>query len=270
MTRIRAGIIGCGNIGSELAGFIRTDLAGSMDLAGVFDTDKAKEQALRAKTGLSAAFDSWRDLAAACDLVIETASPACVGEIFPVLVEASKDVMVLSPGGLIAHPEYLDQARRKGVRVYVPSGAIAGIDALKAASLTEIRSVTLTTRKPPKGLEGAPYVVERGIDLAGIRQETVLFEGSVTEAVKAFPKNINVSATLSLAGIGPEKTRVRIVTSPAYRTNTHEIEYDGPFGVVTIRCENLPCVRNPRTSFLSILSAKALLRQMVDPVRFGT
>jgi len=185
-------------------------------------------------------------------------------------VEKLKDVMIMSVGGLIESEDLLEDARKKNVMVYFPSGAICGIDGLKAAGISGIKSVTLTTRKPPKGLEGAPYLISKGIDLDSIVSERVLFEGSAKEAIKGFPKNVNVSSILSLAGIGAKKTIVKIIISPVYTKNTHEIEITGDFGRITTRTENVPSRRNPRTSELAILSAIATLRGIVDSVRMGT
>ncbi len=148
--------------------------------------------------------------------------------------------------------------------------ALCGIDALKAASVGKIGSVTLTTRKPPKGLEGAPYLKLKKIDLKAITKETTIFEGSARDAVKGFPANVNVSAVLSLAGIGAKKTMVRIVTSPAYKKNIHEVEIIGDAGRITARTENIPSKANPKTSALAIYSAIATLEEIAKSVRIGT
>jgi aspartate dehydrogenase len=176
----------------------------------------------------------------------------------------------MSVGGLLARTEVLDEANRKGVKVYVPSGALCGIDGLKSASGGKIDSVMLTTRKPPKGLVGAPYLKERGMDVLAVTSETVIFEGSAAEAVKGFPANVNVSAVLSLAGIGAQRTRVRIVTSPDYTRNTHEVEIAGDFGKIVTKTENLPSKANPKTSAMAIYSAIATLEGIAKSVRVGT
>jgi aspartate dehydrogenase len=171
-------------------------------------------------------------------------------------------------GGLIGKEKLLKLA--KNSRVYIPSGAICGIDGLKSASAGRIDSVTLTTRKPPKGLEGAPYLKERGIDPARFKDETVVFDGSAKDAIKGFPQNVNVSAVLSLAGIGAARTRVRIIASPGSERNIHEVEITGDFGKILTRTENVPSRTNPKTSALAILSAIATLGAIADRVRVGT
>ena len=139
------------------------------------------------------------------------------------------------------------------------SGAIAGLDGVRGAVVGRVDSVTLTTRKPPKGLAGAPYVVERGIDLDALTEETVIFEGTAREACKGFPTNVNVSAALSLAGVGPDRTRVRIIAVPGGRFNQHRIEVRGEFGRLAVEIENVPSATNPRTGLLSIYSSIAFL-----------
>jgi aspartate dehydrogenase len=176
----------------------------------------------------------------------------------------------MSVGGLLGKEDVLRQAAESGVRVFIPSGALCGIDGLKSASVGKIESVMLTTRKPPKGIEGAPYIREKGIDLSGVKAETVIFDGTAEEAVKGFPANVNVSAVLSLAGIGPKKTRVRIVTSPEYTKNTHEVEIVGDCGRITTRTDNVPSKANPKTSALAIFSAIATLEGIARSVKIGT
>jgi len=185
-------------------------------------------------------------------------------------IKSNKDCLVMSVGGLLGNEGLLKKAAVAGIHVYIPSGAISGIDALKGASVGKVESVTLTTRKPPRGLEGAPYLTRNRIDLKSIVSETILFEGSAEEAVEGFPANVNVSAVLSLAGIGAKDTKVRIVTSPGYTKNVHEVEIVGDSGRITTKTENVPSKDNPRTSALAIYSAIATLEGIAGSVRIGT
>ena len=130
--------------------------------------------------------------------------------------------------------------------------------------------MTLTTRKPLAGLEGAPYFRQKKIRLAGIKAPRLVFEGNALQAVRAFPKNVNVAATLALAGLGAKKTEVRIFTSPTYRRNQHEVEIEGDFGRIQTKVENLPARENPKTSFLAVLSARATLKKILSRVYIGT
>jgi len=268
--KLKIGIIGCGTIGSAIAGACLESLKGKIELAAVYDIDaqKADEIARLAdgdikKVSMDAVFDK-------ADLVIESASSSVSPDVVKKALERSKDVMVMSVGGIVGSETLLEEARKKNVKIYFPSGAICGIDGLKAAGILRIKSVTLTTRKPPKGLEGAPFIRVNGIDLSSIKSEKILFEGDAREAIKGFPRNVNVSSVLSLAGIGAKKTVVRVIVSPEYTTNTHEVEITGDFGRITTKTENVPSRKNPKTSELAVLSAIATLKGIIDSVRIGT
>lgn len=207
------------------------------------------------------------------DLVIESASQNAVRLFVPRALEAGCDVMILSVGALAdeeLRKNLFRLAQQNNCKLYFPSGAVVGIDGINSASAAEISSVTLTTRKPPSGLAGAPYVVCKGIELEKIEKETLLFEGSASEAVKAFPANVNVAATISLAGIGFERTKVRVIADPALSRNVHEITVEGEFGKFFTRVENLPSPENPKTSYLAALSAISTLKKIMNPVKIGT
>lgn len=204
------------------------------------------------------------------DLVIEAAGQAALSEIAPLTLGAGKDLMVMSVGALLDHPEWAELASQHGGKLYVPSGAIVGLDGVKGASMGHIESVTITSRKPPKGLAGAPFVVAQGLNVFSYAEETLIFEGCARDACKGFPANVNVSAALSLAGIGPDCTRIRIFVVPHGTHNVHDIEVVGEFGRLTTHIENVPSDTNPRTGKLSYLSALAMLRDLTRPVHYGT
>ncbi|NQT06252.1 MAG: DUF108 domain-containing protein, partial [Candidatus Omnitrophica bacterium] len=200
----------------------------------------------------------------------ESASAAAVPEILKKAINAGKDIMVMSVGGLVADEDLIGLAKKSGSTLYIPSGAICGLDGVKAAAMKGIEEAILTTRKPPKGLKDAPYINKKAIDLDSLKSDKVIFDGTAQEAVREFPKNINVSAVLSLAGIGAKKTRVRIICSPGQKSNIHEIEVKGEFGKLTARTENVPSPNNPKTSFLAALSAIATLKGIVENIKIGT
>jgi aspartate dehydrogenase len=152
----------------------------------------------------------------------------------------------------------------------VPSGAVAGLDAIKAASQRNISKITLTTRKPTIGFTQNDYITSKRIDLSKIKKETVLFDGNVKEAVLHFPQNINVAAAIALASLAEDKMRIRIITSPEYTLNSHEIEVVGDFGRLLTRTENEVCPDNPKTSYLAVLSAIQTLKQYFQEVKIGT
>lgn len=270
MKKIKVGIVGCGTIGSEIAKACVGRLKEKVELAALCDVDKFKAALLVKALNKDVAVVGLDELIGKADLVVEAASASVSATVVEKSIDKGKSVLAMSVGGLLGKEDLLKKAERAGVRVFIPSGALCGIDGLKAASVGKIGSVTLTTRKPPKGLEGAPYLVEKGIDLGGIKKETVLFDGTAEEAVRGFPKNVNVCAVLSLAGIGAKKTRVRIVTSPDYTENVHEVEIKGECGRITTRTVNVPSKSNPKTSYMAVLSAIATLEGITESVRVGT
>ncbi len=263
-------IIGCGFIGATLAAEADKSLSGEIEKIVLYDTDPEKLSSLEKSLTNAQVAGSIEEAVNLSDLVIEAATGRTAKTLLGLAIKEGKDILLMSIGGILGSENLLEEAREKGIKVLLSSGAIAGIDALKAAKQAGVDSVTITTRKPPKSLKGAPYLKEKGIDVDSIKGETTIFEGNALEAVKAFPKNINVSALLSLAGIGSEKTKVRIVVSPEYTKNTHEIEIIGVSGRIFTRTENVPSPENPKTSYLAALAAMASLKEYFDTVRIGT
>ena len=268
--RLKVGIIGCGTIGSEIARACRTKLKNKVELSGLCDVDTKKAAGLSRSLSGNVRVVKIEELIERSQIVVEAASASVSAKIAAYCVSAGKDCLIMSVGGLIGKESIFKRAEKRGVRILIPSGAISGIDGLKSAMAGRVDSVTLTTRKPPKGLAGAPYLKNNGIDVSAIDRETVIFDGTAAEAVKAFPQNVNVSAVLSLAGIGAKRTRVRIVTSPDYTANIHEIEITGESGSIKTRTENRPSKANPKTSALAAYSAIATLEEAVSSVRVGT
>ena len=268
---IKVGIIGCGTIGRELAVACQKKFSDEVTLEAMADTDLTRarklQHALRPKPKLL----PMELLIKRCDLVIEAASKYVSYEVARKALSLGKDVMVMSVGGILGkEKEIFELARTHRCCLYLPSGGVVGIDGLKAAAVGKIHRVTLTTRKPPQGFEDAPYVIKHGIHLKNLKQEKVLFEGDAAEAVRGFPKNINVSATLSLVGLGAKKTKVRIIASPHMLVNVHEVYVQGDFGSFYTRTENFPSEQNPKTSRLAILSAVATLERILRNVKIGT
>ena len=270
MKRLKVGIVGCGAMGSQIAAACLERYPRAVELTAVCDIDQKRVSALNLSLKKKVRVLGLDRLIREVDLVIESSSASASADIVERCIKNKTSCMVMSVGGLLGREALLEKAAKSGVNIYVPSGALCGIDALKAASVGKIESVTLTTRKPPGGLEGAPYLVKNRIDVRAIKEETVVFEGSASDAVKGFPANVNVSAVLSLAGIGSKKTRVRIVTSPEYTKNIHEVEIRGDSGSIITRTENVPSRANPKTSALAIYSAIATLGEIVKSVRIGT
>lgn len=254
---------------------VDTNKVSSASLVALFDVSGSNLQNLKAKlrTGPEAYSDFRGFLSSGTDIVVEAASQDAVREFGKMILESGKDMMVMSVGALAEGrflAELLETAARKNCRIYVPTGAIAGIDAIRSVSHL-LESVTLTTTKSPKALAGAPFFETSKIKLDDIEESTVIYEGSADKAVKAFPANVNVAAVLSLAGIGVDKTKVRIVADPQAATNQHEIVATGSFGEIRITVNNVPSPGNPKTSFLAVLSAIECLRSICsDGMRIGS
>jgi len=263
MTLINVGIVGCGFIGSQLCRAVSTGSVPA-EIVALNDIDGERAEKLKAEFGLKAAVVSFEELVALSDVVAECAAAECAPKVVEAAISEGKAALIMSVGGLMPRPALFDQARLSTTRIVIPSGAVAGVDAIEAAAEDRLDEVTLTTTKPPAGLRGAPYVLDKGIDLDSIEGRTTVFEGSALEAVRAFPQNVNVAATLSLAGIGPERTRVRVVVDPAVSANTHEVTAIGAFGKLVAKAQNVPSEANPKTSRLAALSAVAALRKAVS------
>jgi aspartate dehydrogenase len=270
MDKKTLGIIGCGNIGSALAEAASRDMSEYISDILLWDIDGAKLARLEKKLARAKKVSDIEEIMRKAHIIVEAVSPDVAKKVLERAVSSGKDVLLMSIGGVLNQESLFAAAREKGIKVVLPSGAISGIDALKAAKIGGLESVTITTRKPPESLKGTPYLEDQGIDVSLIGNETVLFEGNAEDAIKAFPKNINVSALLSIAGMGPRKTIVRIISSPEYTKNIHEIEIRGKFGKIFTRTENIPSPENPKTSYLAVLSAIAALREYFDTVRIGT
>ncbi len=267
---LKVGIAGCGTIGSYLAKNIAVKYKGKVKLTGVCEPKREKITALEKVLKRKIKSFSLSGLVKNSDLVIEAAEGRVVGQLLPEVIKYGKEAMLMSTGGLLLRPDLLDTLIRKKIRLYIPSGAIAGLDALKAAKMGRITSVKLTTRKPPAGLKGAPYIVKKKIALEKLKKDTIVFDGTAKQAVAGFPKNINVAAVLSLAGIGAARTRVCIVACPKIKRNTHTIEIEGNFGKILSCTENVPSQLNPKTSQLAVLSALATLDGILSPIKIGT
>jgi len=287
---LKIGIVGCGAIGFSLAKTIISDFSDKAALVSLYDLDieKAYKVANKFNNKKLVALN-LEDLINKVDLphsslktertsvkegrglVIEATKAEAAFEIAKKTITASCNIMIMSVGGIIEHYKELGVlAQEKGTQIFIPSGAICGIDGLKAAAGSKITNVTLTTKKPPQAFLGVPYVLKSKINLQNLSEDTVIFEGSAHFATKLFPQNINVAATLSMAGIGPENTTVRIVASPHITRNIHEIEIESEAGRIVARTENVIHPDNPKTSYLAVLSAVATLKQILGPIKIGT
>ena len=262
------GIVGCGTIGRALIEAVECGKL-AVRLAGVTSRTEGSARAFLSAIKTPPPYLPLGELITASDLIVEAAGGSVVPTLASEVFAAGKDLMVISVGALLDHPEIIEESRRTGCHLYVPSGAIAGLDGIKSAAVGQLAHVTHTTRKPPLGLEGAPYLVERGISLVDLKEEKEVFSGSAREACRGFPANVNVTAAVSLAGVGPDQTRVRILAVPGLPRNCHDIDVEGEFGLLHVHIENIPS-ENPKTGKLTALSIIRSIQDVVDPVRIGT
>lgn len=210
------------------------------------------------------------ELAALADVVVECAPAAVFAEVAEPAVEAGRIFIPLSCGALLDHPGLCDRAARTGARILVPTGALLGLDAVRAAAEGTIHSVGMVTRKPPRGLAGAPHLVRNGIRVDNLTAPLKVFEGTAREAVRGFPANVNVAVALSLAGIGPDRTGIEIWADPAVERNTHTITVDSDATRFTMTIEGIPAPDNPATGLLTPLSVIATLRGLASTMKVGT
>jgi aspartate dehydrogenase len=207
------------------------------------------------------------------EIVVEAASHDAVREHLVPLLEAGIGVVVLSAGALV--DDRLRQAAeaaaaQHGALLYVPSGGIGGLDTLRTACLAGVDEVSIQVAKPPAAWKGIPYVERLQIDLSALSEAKTLYEGPAREGVPHFPQNVNIAAILSLAGIGPDRTRLKIIADPGLTLNTHTIRVSGRCGRFTLVLENVPAPENPKTSWLACYSALAALETLRGKVRYGT
>jgi aspartate dehydrogenase len=264
----RVAIAGLGTIGRALARRIAEGVPG-LELACVAARDHGKAKAWLDEHRIACPIVPLEELPAHADLGVEAAPGAIVEQICRPMLQAGKKVMVLSAGALLPRPDLIDLAREHGGQIIVPTGALLGLDAVSAAAEGMIHSVRMTTRKPPKGLVGAPYLEANGISVEGLNEAKRVFSGTAREAAAGFPANVNVAAALSLAGIGPDRTTIDIWADPAVTRNCHTIEVDADSARFTMTIENIPS-ENPKTGRITALSALAALRRLHAPLRVGT
>ncbi|MDO8300286.1 aspartate dehydrogenase [Lacisediminimonas sp.] len=268
VVQFKIGIAGLGAIGQALARRLDKGEIPGCQLAAVSGRDPAKTAAFIAGLSTPVASVALGELASHADIVVECAPSALLREIVLPAVQAGKKVIVLSVGALLAHPDLMSGAAGPG-QIMVPTGALIGLDAVTAAAVGKIHSVRMVTRKPPLGLLGAPYLVQHGIEVAGLTAPLKVFDGSAREAAVGFPANLNVAVALSLAGIGPDKTMLEIWADPTVVRNTHTITVDSDSAKFTMTIENIPS-ENPKTGLITAQSIVAMLRKLATPVRIGT
>ncbi|MBB3773660.1 aspartate dehydrogenase [Angulomicrobium tetraedrale] len=264
----RVAIAGLGAVGLRIARALDAGLPGCV-LAAVSANDRVKAGERLASLTHKVPVVAIEELEALADIVVECAPAALLPAIAEPFLRAGKTVIVLSSGAILTHQRLLDLAREHGGQIVVPTGALIGLDAVTAAAEGDIRSVRMITRKPVKGLVGAPYLVEHAIAIDDITEPLRVFDGTPREAAIGFPANLNVAVALALAGIGPDRTRLEIWADPALTRNTHTIEVDADSASFTMSIANVP-TDNPKTGRITALSVISYLRKLNAPLRVGS
>ncbi|MDB5594986.1 MAG: aspartate dehydrogenase [Hyphomicrobiales bacterium] len=265
---IRVAIAGLGAVGMKLANSLDAGVDG-LQLAAVSARDVPAARARLAGLRHRVPVVAIGDLEPLADLVVECAPATLLPAIARPFLEKGKIVVVLSAGALLTNMDLVDLAREHGGQIMVPTGALIGLDAVTAAAQGEITSVRMTTRKPVRGLIGAPYLVENNINIEDIKEPLRIFSGTPREAAVGFPANLNVAVALGLAGIGVDRTTLEIWADPSLDRNTHSIEVVSDSASFTMSIANIPS-ENPKTGRITALSVLALLKKLGAPLRVGT
>lgn len=265
---LRVAIAGLGAVGLRVAHALDKGVPGC-ELAAVSAHDRARAAERLAHLRRPVPVVAVDELEPLADIVVECAPAALLPAIAGPFLRAGKTVIVLSSGAILAHQELVDLARAHGGQIVVPTGALLGLDAVTAAAEGDIRSVRMITRKPVKGLVGAPYLVEHAIAIDDITEPLRIFDGTPREAAVGFPANLNVAVALALAGIGPDRTRLEIWADPALTRNTHTIEVDADSASFSMSIANIP-TDNPKTGRITALSVISYLRKLNAPLRVGS
>lgn len=277
----RVSIIGCGAIGTELAKAIDSQTIPNVILLSVVDIDAHAVEKLSSPLHHSSSIKKFLDLNSFydskeflnSDIIIEAASPNALKNMSKSILRTQKDFLLMSVGAfsdIDFFSTVFDIIKSFDCRIHIPSGAIAGIDAIKSVK-SQLSSVTLTTTKNREGLRNAPYFTYRSMSIDDIKDKVLLFTGSARDAIANFPNNVNVASILSLVGLGFENTVINIYLDPFISTNKHEIIAKGSFGTIYCLVENIPSPMNPKTSYLAILSAIECLKNIVDTnIHIGT
>lgn len=262
-------IAGLGAIGLPLARALDAGRIPGLRLVAVAARDAAKARTVLEAFATTPALVPLDALAEA-DIVVEAAPAAIFDAIAEPAIARGKILIVASAGALLPRMHLVDQARATGARILLPTGALLGLDAVRAAAEGQVARVRIETRKPPRGLAGAPYLVAHGIDVLGVTTATRVFAGNARDAAQGFPANVNVAAALALAGIGPDRTEVEIWADPAVTRNTHTITVEADSARLTMTIENIPTEANPRTGRITTLSVLACLRGLVSTLKVGS
>ena len=263
-------VAGLGAIGMAVARAVDQGAVTGIRLAAVSASDLQRAKTRVAEFSSPPKVASIEALAQLADVIVECAPARVFLNVAKPAIALGRCLMPLSVGALLEHPELMDEARETGARIIVPTGALIGLDAVRAMAVGTIDSVRLETRKPPAGLAGAPYLVENHISVENLEAAKCVFTGSARDAARGFPANVNVAAALALAGVGPDKTEVEIWADPALDRNVQTVTISSDSGEATMTMKNIPTDENPRTGRVVANSVIATLARLTAPLVAGS
>ncbi|MDD3295887.1 MAG: DUF108 domain-containing protein [Candidatus Omnitrophica bacterium] len=269
MKKKNIGIVGCGAIGRGVALFIDKKLSAKARVSALTDTNNRAALNLKHKLSSRPEIMTLKENISKSDLVVEAASIGAAKNVLGQALLCKKDVVIVSVGVFVGNASIVSQAEKKGITVYVPSGAICGVDGFGALRMGKVKKVSLVTSKPPSGLLGADYLKRKKIKLTSLKKEKIIFKGGVKDAVRYFPKNINIAATLSLASEFKD-IEICIKADPNIKRNIHRIFIDSEQARLNISIENIPSKSNPKTSALAALSIQFLLKKIFSNFKVGS
>ncbi len=267
---LNVAIAGLGAIGLPVARALDSSHVPDLALAAVAVRDADMAARILTSFKNQPKIVAIEQLGAHADVVVECAPKALFRAIAESALTRGRIFIPLSVGQLLDHMDLVALAAKHGGRIIVPTGALLGLDAVRAVSEGSVSSVKIVTRKPPAGLKGAPHLVVNNISVDGLTAPLRVFAGSAREAIKGFPANVNVAVALSLAGIGPDQTQVEVWADPTSQRNTHTIEVTSDSSDFTMTIAGRPTESNPATGRITPLSALATLRRLTAPLVVGT
>ncbi|MEJ2014116.1 MAG: aspartate dehydrogenase [Limibacillus sp.] len=266
---LRVALGGFGAIGQAVGRRLDQGIEG-LELVAVSARDHEKAKANMADFKKPVPVLDLEALAEQADVVVECAPAKVFDQLAGSAIEQGRIFVPISVGALLPRMALIDRAKETGAKILVPTGALLGLDAVRAAAEGEIESVRLVTRKPPGGLAGAPHLLENDISVEGLTEAKLVFKGSARDGAIGFPANVNVAAALSLAGIGPDETTLEIWADPSVTRNTHTITLESDSARLTMTIENIPSAENPRTGKITALSVIAALRRLTATLQVGS
>jgi len=266
---MKVGIIGFGSIGTEVAKALISGIE-NFSLTGI--VSRSKENAKKRISHLKHEIIIYDldNLIEKCDIIIDCAPKEAFRNIATKCIKNKKPLITVSGAGILENLDLEEMAKKNNTQIILATGAILGLDALRAAAESKINSVKMITKKPPNALSSAPYVIKNNIDLNNLIEAKLIFQGTATEGAREFPANVNVAAAVGLAGIGADKTELQIWADPNLKRNTHKVEVDADSAIFEMSIQNVQSPENPGTGKITALSVIACLRGITSPFKIGT